>query len=127
MTRRPSFGRRSPAIPPTPTRASASLRRCSSCGRARKAGRSMRPAALALAATCKMSDLPHLLELRSPAFDPARPYLTPPDAAAQRWGERLATLPGPRVGLCWGGNPRPDIADANRIDARRSIALERLA
>ena len=48
----------------------------------------------------------------------------PPLRAA---GERLANLPGPRVGLCWGGNPRPDIADANRIDARRSIALERLA
>ena len=80
-----------------------------------------------LAARCKMSALPHLLRLGSAAFDPTAPYLAPPTAAARRWGERLARLPAPKVGLCWGGNPRPDFVDANRIDARRSMTLERLA
>jgi len=31
-----------------------------------------------------------------------------------------------RVGLCWGGNPRPGSADAARLDARRSLPAHAL-
>src|SRR5439155_208687 len=122
--RRPNFGRRSPVIPPTPMRALGSPRRCLNFDRARKVGPSMQSAVRARA-TCApaLRACPH----GSAAFDPTAPYLAPPTAAARRWGERLARLPAPKVGLCWGGNPRPDFVDANRIDARRSMTLERLA
>jgi hypothetical protein len=55
------------------------------------------------------------------------PYLRADPAAAARWRERLRPLPGLRVGLVWGGNPRPGDPGANAVDRRRSIGLARLA
>lgn len=75
----------------------------------------------------EMSRLPDLLGLGSTAFDPVPAYIHPPEDARQRWSQRLAIVARPRIGLCWSGNPRPDYADANRIDGRRSIPLARLA
>jgi Tfp pilus assembly protein PilF len=37
------------------------------------------------------------------------------------WRDRLADLPGRKVGLCWSGNPRPGQRAANLLDARRSL------
>ncbi len=80
-----------------------------------------------IAATCAMSELPHLLGLGDAAFAPFDAYLVPPSDAVRRWSSRVASLPGRKVGLCWGGNPRPEYVEAHRIDRRRSIPAERLA
>ncbi len=80
----------------------------------------------AVAATCAMSELPHLLGLGNAAFAPMA-YLAPAHETVQRWSARVASLRGRKVGLCWGGNPRPDESDWRRIDLRRSIPAERLA
>ncbi len=47
-------------------------------------------------------------------------YLKPPDAARERWRAALAHLPGPRIGLVWGGSPR------GGLDRRRSMPFEEL-
>ena len=81
----------------------------------------------AVTATCAMSELPHLLHLGSDAFRPVEAYLAPPSDAVRRWSARVAGLRGRKVGVCWGGNPRPDESDWRRIDLRRSIPAQRLA
>jgi hypothetical protein len=43
------------------------------------------------------------------------------------WRRRLASLAGPRVGLCWAGSPRRDDPAAHRTDRRRSITLAQFA
>ncbi len=83
--------------------------------------------AQAVAGTCAMSELPHLLQLGDAAFAPVDAYLAPPAEAVRRWASRVAALPGRTVGLCWGGNPRPEYVEAHKIDRRRSIPAERLA
>jgi tetratricopeptide (TPR) repeat protein len=83
--------------------------------------------AQAIAATCAMSELPHLLGLGDAAFAPVDAYLAPPSDAVRNWSARVAALPGRKVGICWGGNPRPEYVEAHRIDRRRSIPAERLA
>jgi len=49
------------------------------------------------------------------------PYLQTRDAWRAPWRERLASLPHPRIGLVWGGNPD------HLNDALRSIAFAQLA
>ena len=83
--------------------------------------------AQAVAATCAMSELPHLLQLGDAAFASVDAYLAPPSGAVRRWASRVAALPGRTVGLCWGGNPRPEYVEAHKVDRRRSIPAERLA
>jgi len=83
--------------------------------------------AQAIGATCAMSELPHLLGLGDAAFTPVDAYLAPPPDAVQRWAARVAALPGRKVGICWGGNPRPEYVEAYRIDRRRSMPAKRLA
>jgi len=77
--------------------------------------------------TCAMSELPHLLGLGNAAFAPVDAYLAPPPDAVRRWSARIADLPGRRVGICWGGNPRPEDTDWYRLNQRRSIPAARLA
>ena len=79
-----------------------------------------------IAATCVASELPLLLNKGDAAFDATGPYLAPPPARVRHWAERLAPLRGMRVGLCWGGNPRPGSTDAARLDARRSLPAHAL-
>jgi hypothetical protein len=49
------------------------------------------------------------------------PYLFADPGAIERWRERLALMPGRKIGLVWSGNPRPDQRAANLLDARRSL------
>ncbi len=67
---------------------------------------------------CSIMSLPSVLGLTLEDL-PGRhwPYLQVPEAQAARWQARLATLPGRRVGIVWGGNPRLT------KDALRSTAL----
>ncbi|MTJ82605.1 MAG: tetratricopeptide repeat protein [Telmatospirillum sp.] len=59
---------------------------------------------------------------------PARiPYLRPDPDLVTHWSERLAHLPGLKVGLVWAGDPRPHDRRAAAIDRRRSMPLAALA
>jgi tetratricopeptide (TPR) repeat protein len=70
---------------------------------------------------CPLLSLPLILGCTLETIPARPPYLGAADDAAARWGQRLAGLPGRRVGLAWAGNR--DYA----IDRRRSITLDRLA
>ena len=77
---------------------------------------------------CPFISLPRAFALRPDAWGAAVPYLrTDPDKVAAL--ARLLPSPGSglRVGLVWGGAPRPENLAANAIDARRSLPLSRLA
>jgi hypothetical protein len=55
------------------------------------------------------------------------PYLRADAGAAAVWRNRLAALPGVRIGLVWAGNPRSFNPTAAEVDRRRSIAMARFA
>lgn len=63
--------------------------------------------------------LPRLLG-NQPPLVPAKPYLIADATKTARWIDRLSSLPGPRVGLCWRGNPR-FVDDALRSPGRRPL------
>jgi tetratricopeptide (TPR) repeat protein len=70
---------------------------------------------------CPMLSLP-LAFGTTLATIPARvPYLTAAPERVAAWSQRLAALPGPRIGLAWAGNPR------NPMDRERSLTLDALA
>ncbi len=81
---------------------------------------------------CPFISLPRAFASRPDSWGAAVPYLrTDPDkvAAFARLlpGPRAGRGSGLRVGLVWGGAPRLENLAANAIDARRSLALSRLA
>ncbi len=51
------------------------------------------------------------------------PYLHADPASSAIWAERLAAVPGLRVGIVWSGNARPDQLAAHITDQRRSMRL----
>ena len=53
-------------------------------------------------------------------------YLQAADADVAKWRQRLAGLPGLRVGLVWGGNPRLGGTSYDQADRRRSVSLAQL-
>jgi len=55
------------------------------------------------------------------------PYLEPEPAAAAHWQQRLAALPGLRVGLVWAGGSIRGVPTQQAVDRRRSLELEQLA
>jgi len=69
---------------------------------------------------CPLLSLPRILETRLDTIPGEAPYLVPRPALIERWRRRLAGVPGRRVGLAWGGDPR------HVNDFRRSIGLQRL-
>jgi tetratricopeptide (TPR) repeat protein len=71
--------------------------------------------------------LPHRFATRVDHVPATIPYLGVAADARAAWADRLATLPGRRVGLVWAGDPRPYNPAASGIDARRSLALSTLA
>ncbi len=76
---------------------------------------------------CPLVSLPLAFNTTIETIPDAVPYLAADPARSAVWTERLADLPGPRVGLVWAGGTRPDQPDANAIDRRRSIPLSALA
>ena len=70
---------------------------------------------------CPLLSLPRILGLSLETIPAAVPYLRADPGKVDRWRQRLAPLPGLRVGLVWAGN-----ADMG-ADNRRSIPLARLA
>ena len=72
---------------------------------------------------CAMMSLPGRLPIAATADRAVTPpYLAPDPAAVAAWRERLAGLPGRRVGIVWAGNP-----ERFRMDRRRSIPPALLA
>nr|WP_256476365.1 tetratricopeptide repeat-containing glycosyltransferase family protein [Siccirubricoccus soli] len=70
---------------------------------------------------CALLSLPHVLGTTLESVPAPVPYLRAEAEALDRWRERLAGLPGLRVGLAWAGNPH------HQGDYGRSIAPSRLA
>jgi hypothetical protein len=66
------------------------------------------------------------LTLRIPIL-PADSYLRPDPGGAARWRDRLAAVPGRKIGLVWAGSPRHHSPVLRAADRRRSLALHRLA
>jgi hypothetical protein len=57
----------------------------------------------------------------------ATPYMDADPARAADWRERLAGLPGLRIGLVWAGSARSEMPELSAVDRRRSIALHLMA
>jgi hypothetical protein len=70
---------------------------------------------------CPMLSVPGILGTTADTIPSAVPYLAAEPAMVARWRERLAALPGKKVGLVWAGNPNMS------ADRRRSIELAQLA
>lgn len=70
-----------------------------------------------------LMSLPHRLGLTIDAIPARIPYLHAAQDDIAAWQERLAAWPRPRVGLVWAGDPRPNDAESNRIDQRRSLTF----
>ena len=67
--------------------------------------------------TCSLLSLPRLLKTTLTTVPSACPYLFADSAKIAAWRERLATSPGPRIGLVQSGNPH------HTNDHNRSIPL----
>ena len=74
-----------------------------------------------------MLSLPHPLAIGMEDLPGPIPYLHADAADIARWRDRVAPLPGRKVGLVWAGNPRLGFAAANRLDIRRSMHLAQFA
>ncbi len=70
---------------------------------------------------------PHVLGTTLESIPSDGPYLQAPAERAAPWRDRLAGLPGLKIGLVWSGDPRPHDPRANAVDRRRSIRLSTLA
>ena len=64
-----------------------------------------------------LSDLPRLFATDLETIPPAIPYLAAEERLVRLWGDRLAALPRPRIGLCWRGSPA-DRSTGARDDPR---------
>ncbi|OIR07948.1 photosystem I assembly protein Ycf3 [mine drainage metagenome] len=74
-----------------------------------------------------LMSLPGLLGVSLDSIPAPVPYLKAAPEAAAAWRQRLAALPGRKVGLVWSGDPRPHDPLAAATDRRRSMALDQLA
>ena len=70
---------------------------------------------------CPLMSLPHVLGTAEDTVPAGVPYLPADPARVAVWRERLAGLPGRRVGLAWAGDPKM------AADRRRSVPLGTLA
>jgi tetratricopeptide (TPR) repeat protein len=70
---------------------------------------------------CPMMSLPYLFETSLDSIPAKVPYLSLPKEMKKQWRSKLKKEPGVKVGLAWGAGK------LSGTNARRSIALERLA
>jgi tetratricopeptide (TPR) repeat protein len=73
---------------------------------------------------CPLLSLPHAFGTTLATIPGEVPYLAADAAKAIAGRQRLADLPGLRVGLVWSGNPRLWKVDTSIMDRRRSISVE---
>jgi hypothetical protein len=76
---------------------------------------------------CPLLSLPLAFKTRLDSIHGETPYLSSSAVKIAEWRNRLGERQKPRIGLVWAGNPRKELPGANRIDAQRSIAFDRLA
>lgn len=76
---------------------------------------------------CPFISLPRAFMATRTPFGAAVPYLSADPEKSARWRDRLKDDRKLRVGLVWGGAPRPDNPEAHMLDQRRSVPLSRLA
>ena len=76
---------------------------------------------------CPLLSLPARLRLTLDDAAMPAPYLRADPVNVSGWRERLAGLPGRKVGLVWAGDPRFGNLMTPRMDRRRSVSLARLA
>jgi len=69
---------------------------------------------------CSVMSLPYLMGITLDSIPGHVPFLRVPKAEQALWREKLAALPGLKVGLAWAGSP------VLSLDCLRSIALEQL-
>lgn len=74
-----------------------------------------------------LMSLPARLGLTADSMPSVLPYLAADNTATAAWRQRLAALPGAKVGLVWSGDPRPGQRTAHLLDQRRSLSLVQLA
>ncbi|HZZ86975.1 MAG TPA: tetratricopeptide repeat protein [Caulobacteraceae bacterium] len=72
-------------------------------------------------------DLPHAFETTLESVPAPIPYLAIDPIAAARWKQRLAHLPGLKVGLVWAGDTHAGRPAGAAVDRRRSLRLAQLA
>jgi tetratricopeptide (TPR) repeat protein len=70
---------------------------------------------------CPLMSLPMVLGTDTSSIPANIPYITAPPDRIPAWKERIAALPGKKVGLVWAGNPK------YKKDKVRSIPTEKLA
>lgn len=70
---------------------------------------------------CPLMSLPEILGVAPESFGEPVPYLHAAPARIEMWHQRLAHLPGRRVGLVWAGNPKYP------VDRKRSVPFAALA
>jgi tetratricopeptide (TPR) repeat protein len=76
---------------------------------------------------CPLLSLPRVLGVTLATISSTVPYLSTDPRRTASWRDRLARIGGFRVGLVWAGGRRPDQPSAAATDARRSMALDRMA
>jgi hypothetical protein len=67
---------------------------------------------------CPLLSLPFAFGTLIETIPNGVPYLVPPLPCLQKWAQRIATIPSPRIGLVWAGNP------THYNDRNRSVAVE---
>jgi tetratricopeptide (TPR) repeat protein len=70
-----------------------------------------------------LMSLPGCLGTVLESIPAAVPYVSPPPLATHRWRDRLADLPGHKVGIVWAGDPRVEERGTYLMDQRRSLSL----
>lgn len=78
---------------------------------------------------CPMISLAHAFGTSLATVPAQIPYVTAPAETADQWHAWLAALPGPpiKVGVVWAGAARPQMIEAQAMNARRSLQLSQLA
>jgi tetratricopeptide (TPR) repeat protein len=78
---------------------------------------------------CQISlmSLPHRFATDLDSIPAGAPYLRANPVAVAMWRNRLASLPGRKVGVVWAGDPRPRQRGAHLLDRRRSLPLSAFA
>ncbi len=74
-----------------------------------------------------MLSLPRAFNTTLATIPAAVPYLRADPEQASRWRDRLAALPGRKVGLVWAGSPLSPQPRALAMDRRRSMTLQQFA
>jgi tetratricopeptide (TPR) repeat protein len=74
-----------------------------------------------------MLSLPLAFRTSLATIPAAVPYLHADPEQSARWRQRLAVLPGRKIGLVWAGSPLSPLPKALAMDRRRSMTLQQFA